>query len=190
MEEVTGWTGIVAKTKLRSRKLRGTNIIRYKERQKPQVSEVEGRMNLFRMADATTGAGGMGPHSFGAVVRAIVPAPVRRMKGRFDPNARVLGRLGTLEVRLARSRDEVKAAQRLRYHVFYEEMSAKPSMLQKVTRRDKDGFDRYCDHLLVVDTSRGGALSEQIVGTYRLMVPRARRWPAATTPNRNSRSRQ
>ena len=128
-------------------------------------------MNLFRMADATTGAGGMAPHAFGAVVRAFVPAPVRRMKGRFDPNARVLGRLGTLEVRLARSRDEVKAAQRLRYHVFYEEMSAKPSMLQKVTRRDKDGFDRYCDHLLVVDTSRGGALSEQIVGTYRLMVP-------------------
>jgi putative hemolysin len=128
-------------------------------------------MNLFRMADATSGAGSVPAHSFGDVVRAFVPAPVRRMKGRFDPNARVLGRLGTLEVRLARSRDEVKAAQKLRYHVFYEEMSAKPSLLQKVTRRDKDSFDRYCDHLLVVDTSRGGALSEQIVGTYRLMLP-------------------
>jgi putative hemolysin len=128
-------------------------------------------MNLFRMADAMSGAGSVPAHSFGAVVRAFVPAPVRRMKGRFDPNARVLGRLGTLEVRLARSRDEVKAAQQLRYHVFYEEMSAKPSLLQKLTRRDKDGFDRYCDHLLVVDTSRGGPLSQQIVGTYRLMLP-------------------
>jgi L-ornithine Nalpha-acyltransferase len=128
-------------------------------------------MNLFRLADATSGRGGHTAHPFGAVVRAFVPAPVRRMKGRFDPQARVLGRLGTLEVRLARSREEVKAAQLLRYHVFYEEMSAKPSMLQKVTRRDKDGFDRYCDHLLVVDTARGGPLSQQIVGTYRLMLP-------------------
>ena len=35
-----------------------------------------------------------------------------------------LGRIGTLEVRLARNFKEVKKAQRLRYEVFYEEMSA------------------------------------------------------------------
>ena len=72
-------------------------------------------------------------------------------------------------MRLARSREEVKAAQQLRYHVFYEEMAARPSRLQKLTRRDKDGFDRYCDHLLVLDRQRGGDLGDQIVGTYRLM---------------------
>lgn len=126
-------------------------------------------MNLFRMAAAGAPARARPPHPFGAVVKAFVPAPVRRMKGRFDRDARVLGRLGTLEVRLARSRDEVKAAQQLRYHVFYEEMSAQPSRLQKMTRRDKDAFDRYCDHLLVIDRARQGGLSEQIVGTYRLM---------------------
>jgi putative hemolysin len=130
-------------------------------------------MNLLRTADATPGSGDLEHYPLGAAVRAFVPAPVRRMKGRFDPNGRVLGRLGTLEVRLARSRDEVKAAQQLRYHVFYEEMSARPSVLQKLTRRDKDTFDRYCDHLLVVDTARGGRLAEQIVGTYRLMLPEA-----------------
>lgn len=124
-------------------------------------------MNLFRVAEATSG--GRAFHPFDAVVKAFVPAPVRRMKGRFDAKAGVLGRLGPLEVRLARSRDEVKAAQQLRYHVFYEEMAARPSRLQKMTRRDKDGFDRYCDHLLVLDRSRDGDLRDQIVGTYRLM---------------------
>ncbi|HET7717543.1 MAG TPA: ornithine--acyl-ACP N-acyltransferase OlsB, partial [Bauldia sp.] len=39
---------------------------------------------------------------------------------RFDRNGTPLGRLGSLEVRLARSADEVKQAQRLRYRVFYE----------------------------------------------------------------------
>ncbi|MCQ8782190.1 GNAT family N-acetyltransferase [Aurantimonas sp. MSK8Z-1] len=101
---------------------------------------------------------------------------MRGMMPRIYPAAPVLGRLGTLEVRLARSRDEVRAAQRLRYRVFYEEMSAQPSRLQKVTRRDKDGFDRFCDHLLVIDRSRGRVLAEQIVGTYRLMRESAAEW--------------
>jgi putative hemolysin len=126
-------------------------------------------MNLSRMAETAPAPAGRAVNPFGAVVKAFVPAPVRRMKGRFDVNGRVLGRLGQLEVRLARSRDEVKAAQQLRYRVFYEEMSAQPSRLQKLTRRDKDSFDRYCDHLLVIDGARGGSLSNQIVGTYRLM---------------------
>ncbi|EAU41446.1 hypothetical protein FP2506_01725 [Fulvimarina pelagi HTCC2506] len=98
-----------------------------------------------------------------------VPAKIAHFAKRFDPNAPVLGRIGSLEVRLARSPLEVKAAQQLRYHVFYEEMSAQPSRVQQLTRRDKDGFDRYCDHLLVIDQARGGSISERIVGTYRLM---------------------
>jgi len=35
-----------------------------------------------------------------------------------------LGRLGTLEVRLARTAAEIRRAQKLRYDVFYKEMSA------------------------------------------------------------------
>ncbi|MCP3053920.1 GNAT family N-acetyltransferase [Aurantimonas sp. LRZ36] len=81
----------------------------------------------------------------------------------------VLGRIGQLEVRLARRPAEVRASQELRYHVFYEEMSAQPSTLQKMTRRDRDGFDRYCDHLLVLDHSHGGPIDNRIVGTYRLL---------------------
>ncbi len=75
-------------------------------------------------------------------------------------------RHGTIEVRLARSEDEVHAAQRLRYSVFYEEMTAKPAPEVAAARRDFDRFDDYCDHLLVIDHS-GGAPA--IIGTYRLL---------------------
>jgi L-ornithine Nalpha-acyltransferase len=82
----------------------------------------------------------------------------------------VLGKLGSLEVRLATSDKEIKKAQRLRYEVFYEEMQAVPDMRTRMTRRDKDRFDAICDHLLVLDhaslTPKG---NPKIVGTYRLL---------------------
>jgi putative hemolysin len=86
---------------------------------------------------------------------------------RFDRSGGPLGRLGTLEVRLARSGDEVKQAQRLRYRVFYEEMSAVANVRAMFSGRDRDPFDRICDHLLVLDHSAIGA--PEIVGTYRLL---------------------
>lgn len=100
---------------------------------------------------------------------ATVPARLRHLTRRFDSMSPVLGRIGPLEVRLARRPAEVRASQKLRYQVFYEEMSAQPSKLQKMTRRDRDGFDRYCDHLLVLDHSHGGPIDNRIVGTYRLL---------------------
>lgn len=86
---------------------------------------------------------------------------------RFDRTGGPLGRLGTLEVRLARSGDEVKQAQRLRYRVFYEEMSAVANVRAMFSGRDRDPYDRICDHLLVLDHSALGA--PEIVGTYRLL---------------------
>jgi len=82
----------------------------------------------------------------------------------------VLAASGVLEVRLAETDLEVEAAQRLRYRVFYEEMSAVPSPEMREARRDFDHFDDVCDHLLVVDRS---VLDDEgqpvVVGTYRLM---------------------
>jgi putative hemolysin len=75
---------------------------------------------------------------------------------------------GDFEVRLARSAAEVDAAQALRYRVFYEEMTAKPTAEMAARRRDFDGFDEVCDHLLVLDRRRGEG-PEGIVGTYRLI---------------------
>jgi putative hemolysin len=77
-------------------------------------------------------------------------------------------RAGNLEVRLAATAQEVDAAQSLRYRVFYEELGAKPSAEARVSRRDRDRFDKYCDHLLVIDHGRGSG-SEAIVATYRLL---------------------
>ncbi|ORE92313.1 hemolysin-like protein [Aurantimonas sp. 22II-16-19i] len=113
----------------------------------------------FRRIGFEGGGGGFGQ----------MPAKILHLVRRFDPAAPLLGRLGDLEVRLARNAAEVKAAQQLRYRVFYEEMNAQPSKLQKMTRRDRDSFDRYCDHLLVIDHARGGPILSRIVGTYRLM---------------------
>lgn len=76
-------------------------------------------------------------------------------------------RQGSLEVRLARSFKEIKAAQKLRYQIFYEEMHAKPDWRMRMTRRDIDDYDVVCDHLLVLDHDR--PKGKRIVGTYRLL---------------------
>lgn len=78
-------------------------------------------------------------------------------------------RAGNLEVRLARGTDEILASQKLRYRVFYEEMRARPSPEMARERRDSDGFDPHCDHLLVTDLSAGDDPADYVVGTYRLI---------------------
>jgi putative hemolysin len=82
----------------------------------------------------------------------------------------VLAVSGALEVRLAETDAEVEQAQRLRYRVFYEEMSAIPSPAMRETRRDFDKFDAVCDHLLVIDRAiHDDDGQPAVVGTYRLM---------------------
>ncbi len=76
-------------------------------------------------------------------------------------------RQGSIEVRLARSLKEIKAAQKLRYTIFYEEMHARPDWRMRLTRRDIDPYDIFCDHLLVLDHDR--PKGKRIVGTYRLL---------------------
>ena len=74
---------------------------------------------------------------------------------------------GSLEVRLSRSPEEIDAAQALRYRVFYEEMSARPTEEMRARRRDFDEYDDNWDHLLVIDNDRAHPY-ESVVGTYRL----------------------
>jgi len=75
---------------------------------------------------------------------------------------------GNLRIRLAENGAEIGAAQALRYRVFYESMSAKPTAEMAAAKRDFDSFDDYCDHLLVFDDERGSG-AEAVVGTYRVM---------------------
>ncbi|MGE0610755.1 MAG: GNAT family N-acetyltransferase [Hyphomicrobiales bacterium] len=103
------------------------------------------------------------------------PKPKRPILARHAGPPRVYARIGNLEVRLAQTRGDVKRAQRLRYHVFFEEMSALPDALAAMSRRDEDSFDAWCDHLLVVDTSqeekglRRWRRRPRVVGTYRVL---------------------
>lgn len=80
-----------------------------------------------------------------------------------------LGRIGDLELRLATKPKDVKKAQKLRYKVFFEEMSAVPNVMARLARRDVDIFDRVCDHLLVRDAAPIPLLKKRTVGTYRLL---------------------
>lgn len=84
--------------------------------------------------------------------------------------AQSLGRIGTLEVRLAQTAAEVRQAQKLRYRVFYQEGSAIPNPGRLFARRDVDAYDAICDHLLVLDhgADRHGN-RPTVVGTYRLL---------------------
>jgi putative hemolysin len=90
----------------------------------------------------------------------------------FHP-PKVYGRIGSLEVRLARKKSEIRQAQRLRYKVFYEEMSAVPNALAMLSRRDEDAYDPIFDHLLVVDRGDPAAAHRwrraRVVGTYRVL---------------------
>jgi len=87
------------------------------------------------------------------------------------------GRMGNLEVRLGQGRRDIIHAQRLRFEVFYQEMSATPGPLAAMRRRDQDDYDAICDHLLVIDharnlTSNGVWCSgrhAKVVGTYRVL---------------------
>lgn len=80
-----------------------------------------------------------------------------------------LGKIGSLEVRLARDELEIAAAQEIRYRVFYDELGARKSRLHSLERRDADRFDPVCDHLLVFDNALPGPDHRRIVGTYRLL---------------------
>jgi putative hemolysin len=68
-----------------------------------------------------------------------------------------------LQVAWARTDEELREAQRLRYRVFAEEMGAQ---LSGPAGLDVDSFDHYCDHLLVRDLD-----TLQVVGTYRVLPP-------------------
>jgi putative hemolysin len=72
---------------------------------------------------------------------------------------------GPIEVRLARSPQEMEAMQKLRYKIFYQECSATPPhpAIEK-EQKDFDDLDLFCDHLIAIDHT-----TEEVVGGYRLI---------------------
>lgn len=69
-----------------------------------------------------------------------------------------------LTVRIAENQLEIERALALRYDVFNLELGeGLPE--SAATRKDRDEYDFYCDHLIVIDEAN----QNQIVGTYRIL---------------------
>lgn len=100
-------------------------------------------------------------------------APRRSLPVR--PEAAVEAPRVRLHVGWAVSEEEVRAAQRLRYRVFVDEMGARLSPPAGAPAgHDIDLFDPFCEHLLVRlldEDLRPG----EVIGTYRVLTPAAAR---------------
>ena len=73
------------------------------------------------------------------------------------------------ELRLATDERDLLAAQRLRYEVFVAELGGDGPMVDHVARLERDRFDAYYDHLVLIDTRRNAAALDHVVGVYRLL---------------------
>lgn len=79
----------------------------------------------------------------------------------------------TLLTQWADSEEDVRAAQRLRYSVFAQEMGARLTPPKGTPPGlDADRSDAYCDHLLV-RAVEPGCTSGRLIGTYRVLTPEA-----------------
>ena len=68
-------------------------------------------------------------------------------------------------VRLAQDETDLQAAQRLRYDVFVAELGGDGDLVDHENRLERDRFDPYFDHLLLMDQSQ----EDRVVGVYRLL---------------------
>jgi putative hemolysin len=107
-------------------------------------------------------------HGLLPTLRAYGGLRAHDARSAFD--VETLGRLGSLEVRIARHAAEIRRAQKLRYRIFYEEGSAVPHARTRLARRDIDAFDGICDHLIVLDHANTRPSGKPaVVGTCRLL---------------------
>lgn len=71
------------------------------------------------------------------------------------------------ELRLAAGDADLRAAQRLRYSVFVDELGGDGPLVDHDARLERDRYDPHFDHLLLLDHRR--AENDRVVGVYRLM---------------------
>ena len=72
-------------------------------------------------------------------------------------------------LRLAETPRDLRAAQRLRYRVFVQELGGSGPMVDHVNQLERDEFDPFFDHLLLIDPSRNPDDLDDVVGVYRLL---------------------
>ena len=76
-----------------------------------------------------------------------------------------------LTLRLARDDRDLRAAQRLRYEVFVQELGADGPGVDHAARLERDDFDPHFEHLLLIDSRRDPDQLQDVVGAYRLLPP-------------------
>ncbi|UWQ34659.1 GNAT family N-acetyltransferase [Leisingera sp. M527] len=67
-------------------------------------------------------------------------------------------------VKIAETDAELRAAQALRYNVFVRELGGGGALVDHDAGLERDKFDPFFDHMLVIDDTRG-----MVVGVYRLL---------------------
>jgi putative hemolysin len=72
-------------------------------------------------------------------------------------------------LRLAATADDLTGAQRLRYEVFVAELGGDGPLVDHAARLERDAFDPYFDHLVLVDRRRDPALHDHVIGAYRVL---------------------
>lgn len=77
---------------------------------------------------------------------------------------------GYLSVRLAETEADLRAAERLRYEVFVEELGGDGPLVDHEGRFERDAFDPFYDHLVLIDTRRPPTGLDHVVGVYRLLT--------------------
>lgn len=77
-------------------------------------------------------------------------------------NAQLLTRIATTDA-------DLRAAERLRYKVFVEELGGDGALIDHENRFERDRFDPFCDHLVLIDKQRDAQTLDHVVGVYRLM---------------------
>ena len=85
------------------------------------------------------------------------------------PKDRMISDESVYALRLARDARDLRAAQRLRYLVFVEELGADGPLVDHAARLERDDFDEIFDHLLLIDTRRDPDALDHVVGVYRLL---------------------
>jgi putative hemolysin len=74
------------------------------------------------------------------------------------------------EIRIAQGEQDLRAAQRLRYQVFVQELGGDGPLVDHKERFELDEFDPYFDHLILVDKTRDASGLEYVVGVYRMLT--------------------
>ncbi len=74
------------------------------------------------------------------------------------------------ELRLAEDAQDLRAAQRLRYDVFVRELGGDGDLVDHAEGLERDAFDPYFDHLILVDPRIDPATERHVIGVYRLMT--------------------